>query len=340
MPCPLCNAPDAHESALANVWVYVYRCERCGTYGLERQAAHNLHRLEDHDYARLSAVTREQHIKRKRVLLVDGRVTPVVRNFETLQVREVLDDQFPRTINERLDRTLLNLSRMSAHLGDDVGVTYQREQPVFFAVNAAEMHYTIQSLNQAELIVAESQEDKSRPEGNYTIQLTPKGWNRVADLEAQGVGESLDQVFVAMWFGNEQHFQGVPSSEFCTDAYREGLKVGIEQAGYSPRRIDFKEFNDDVIDEILAEIRRSRFVVADFTGHRAGVYFEAGFAKGLGLPVVFTCHKSEMENAHFDTSHYNHIGWSSFGELATKLENRIVATIGNGPHAQTGGFHS
>ena len=33
----------------------------------------------------------------------------------------------------------------------------------------------------------------------------------------------------------------------------------------------------------MAEIRRSRFVVADYTGQVNGVYFEAGFALGLGL---------------------------------------------------------
>ena len=50
-----------------------------------------------------------------------------------------------------------------------------------------------------------------------------------------------------------------------------------------------------MVDRILAEIRKSKFVVADFTscgeciacdkcehiGARGGVYFEAGFALGL-----------------------------------------------------------
>ena len=29
-------------------------------------------------------------------------------------------------------------------------------------------------------------------------------------------------------------------------------------------------------DEIISQIRRSKFLIADFTGHRGGVYFEAG----------------------------------------------------------------
>ncbi|MCR4341304.1 MAG: hypothetical protein NUW01_15610 [Gemmatimonadaceae bacterium] len=69
------------------------------------------------------------------------------------------------------------------------------------------------------------------------------------------------QAFVAMWF-----------SATTEDAWTHGLKPGIEASGYfSALRIDRKEFNNKVDDEIVAEIRRSGLVVADFTGHRAGV---------------------------------------------------------------------
>ena len=71
----------------------------------------------------------------------------------------------------------------------------------------------------------------------------------------------------------------------------EGLRRGIEDAGYQALRIDKKEDVVKIDDEIISEIRRSRFLVADFTqgndGARGGVYFEAGFALGLGIPVIF-----------------------------------------------------
>ena len=68
-------------------------------------------------------------------------------------------------------------------------------------------------------------------------------------------------------------------------------------------------------DEIIAEIRRSRFLVADFThgedGARGGVYYEAGFANGLGIKVIHTCREDAVRTLHFDTSHINHIVWRS-----------------------------
>ena len=100
-----------------------------------------------------------------------------------------------------------------------------------------------------------------------------------------------------------------------SDVFENGIKPGIEDAGYEARRIDWIEHINKIDDEIIAEIKRSRFVVADFThgksGARGGVYYEAGFAHGLNIPVIFTCQKDVLEDIHFDTRQYNHIAWES-----------------------------
>ena len=83
----------------------------------------------------------------------------------------------------------------------------------------------------------------------------------------------------------------------------------------------------------MAEIRRSRFVVADYTGQVNGVYFEAGFALGLGLRVIPTCRADEVPNLHFDIKHLNTLLWSPLAELADGLNRRIRAVIGVGPAA-------
>ena len=73
----------------------------------------------------------------------------------------------------------------------------------------------------------------------------------------------------------------------------------VRAAGYDPLRIDRVEHVAKIDDEIVAQIRRSRFVLADFTGHRGGVYFEAGFALGLNLPVIWTCRQDAVDQLHF-----------------------------------------
>ena len=117
-----------------------------------------------------------------------------------------------------------------------------------------------------------------------------------------------------------------------------GLEPAIEAAGYKPFLINQKPHLGKIDDQIIAEIRRSRFVVADFTHENEGsvrgsVYYEAGFAHGLEMPVIFTCRKDLLDDLHFDTRQYPHIPWKT-GEMKqfrADLRNRIVSLIGEGP---------
>ncbi len=159
----------------------------------------------------------------------------------------------------------------------------------------------------------------------YEIMLRPPGYARLSELD--GTNKDSMKAFVAMWF-----------SEEMKDAYSDGLKKGIEEAGYEPVRIDAIEHIDKIDDRIIAEIRKARFVVADFTSEkdkpRGGVYYEAGFAYGLNIPVIFTCRKDRLDGVHFDTRQFNHIVWEKPDDLSEQLKTRIEAVIGVGPLAQ------
>ncbi len=126
--------------------------------------------------------------------------------------------------------------------------------------------------------------------------------------------------------------------EACTESHPKCAYRAVV-CTYKPFRIDQKEHNRKIDDEIVAEIRRSRLVVADFTqgddGARGGVYYEAGFAHGLNIPVIFTCRKDVLNKIHFDTRQYNHIVWETPVELRQRLAARISAEIGDGPGKET-----
>ena len=157
-------------------------------------------------------------------------------------------------------------------------------------------------------------------DGEY--KLTVEGYTHLEELKHPAPVSS--QGFVAIWFDDSM-----------TKAWRAGIKPAIEDAGYKALRIDQKEHANKIDDEIIAEIRRSRFIVADFThgddGPRGGVYYEAGFAHGLGIPVIFTCRRDALEKVHFDTRQYNHIVWETPEELRRRLATRIAAVVGDGP---------
>jgi|HubBroStandDraft_5_1064220.scaffolds.fasta_scaffold87753_2 nucleoside 2-deoxyribosyltransferase len=156
----------------------------------------------------------------------------------------------------------------------------------------------------------------------HKFALTAKGWLKIEELMTQLPDTS--QAFVAMWFN--------PETETL---YENGIKPAIEDAGYRARRIDKKEHNNKIDDEIIAEIRRSKFLVADFTCEkekvRGGVYFEAGYAMALPIPVIWTCSQTSFGDVHFDTRQYNHIVWETPEQLRAALRVRIGAVIGQGP---------
>ena len=166
-------------------------------------------------------------------------------------------------------------------------------------------------------------QESDRSNMYFNIALTFKG--KIAT--EQVTNENSDQGFIAMWF-----------DESMNDVSK-AITKGIEQAGYKAVRIDNVEHNKKIDDEIIASIKRARFVVADFThgekdGARGGVYYEAGFAHGLGIPVIFTCQEDIVEDIHFDTRQYNHITWKKeeLDDLTKQIALRIAATIKDGPH--------
>ncbi|WP_374344340.1 hypothetical protein [Phenylobacterium sp.] len=163
-------------------------------------------------------------------------------------------------------------------------------------------------------------------------RLTGRGVERMEAVVTGGA--DTRQAFVAMWFGEEMD-----------EAWRLGFAPGVRDAGYKPLRIDGKEHNNKIDDEIVAEIKRSRFLIADFTcggvevdgkfepNPRGGVYYEAGLAHGLGMEVIFTCRADRMDYAHFDTRQFAHIVWREPTDLRAALYNRIAATLKEAPGA-------
>jgi nucleoside 2-deoxyribosyltransferase len=127
-------------------------------------------------------------------------------------------------------------------------------------------------------------------------------------------------------------FVAMDFAEDMRDAWTNGFDPGIRAAGFHPMRIDAKDYVGGITDEIMSEIRQSRFVVADYTGQKSGVYFEAGFALGLGITVIPTCHADEIKKLHFDIRHLNTLPWTTPTELADSLAKRIRAVVGAGPN--------
>jgi hypothetical protein len=311
--CPVCGQELPHTSAMG-ARQPVFECPVCGTYRLSERAAQHLYEavgflgdgfmpLANHHL--LSAVIRER--------FEPSRRTVFIPTFEELVAAA---NPLPGGPLESVDRLLIYVSEHLARLGTAVKLSLEHDFPVVHVRDGTELLEVARMAAQLEYVkfhTAVGMPSIERASG-FALLITPSGWARLQELRT--TQKRHRQAFVAMWFD--------PAMDAV---FNEGFEPALLGQGYLPLRIDRSEHNGKIDDRIVAEIRQSGLVVADFTGNRAGVYFEAGFARGLGIPVIWTCRKDYIRKVHFDTRQYNHIVWHDASDLATKLRVRIQATL-------------
>lgn len=256
-------------------------------------------------------------------LLVDQRALGVVCPEITTDLIDSAKTKRSLRVYERANR-LLQFMADGTRLGSSAN-DHERKMPAALAwsesIFDSELTPLLDHLLEAKRIKRSIVEthDPEYPEG-FVYFITVEGYNYIESLAS---GVHSNRVFVAMWFDASMK-----------EVYYKGIEPAIREAGYEPTRVDQEQFLTKIDDKIIAEIRRSAFVVADFThgenGQRGSVYYEAGFAHGLNIPVIFLCRQTEEDkelNLAFDTQQYPHILWENEEDLKEKLLQRIRAVI-------------
>lgn len=216
---------------------------------------------------------------------------------------------------EKLDNLLQLMAEKTQELGQYTQFDSARDYPLLIARDSDEVEYFIQELLKRGYLDG-SMDGRA---------LTIPGWERLEQVKKAGYVSA--RCFVAMWFDDSMR-----------DIYDAAIAPAIKDAGYEALRIDRHEHVNRIDDEIIGQIKRSRFMVADFTGQRYGVYFEAGLMLGLGRSVIWMCRKEELSKdggLHFDVRQFNFIAYESEEEARKRLYDRILAIEGDGPLASS-----
>ena len=240
-----------------------------------------------------------------------GSGIPEIYQESLEEIPASLPDYSPR---EKQIKLLQNIERKTEYPGQTVKIIPKYDIPLAWASAEEELRYYVQSLIDRNLIQKMSQEIGPVP---LSVAITADGWDYLEQLERHI--EDRTQAFVAMSF-----------SEDLKSIWEGPIYRAIKKAGYKPYRVDAEPHSDRIDVKIISEIKNSRFVVADVTEQKRGVYFEAGYAQGLGLPVIWCVRKDDLDNVHFDTRQYNHIVWETADDLETQLYDFICAIIGKG----------
>ena len=268
------------------------------------------------------------HRVRLTTWLVDQMLSEDWDPLVTPQVIMSMWHKRPLPAHERANRLLRFIAQKSWSVGEPVVFQLREHLIRQDEANLMALAWSeSRGLSEMEFLVSYLEQNgwlhtiKDAPGYLLGCTVTVDGYTEIA---RQPPPTESNQAFVAMWFHKTME-----------DVYWQGIEPAIRTAGYEPVRIDNVEHAGLIDDAIIAAIRKARFVIADLTqgdeGARGGVYYEAGFAHGLGLPVIFTCREDRFNLVHFDTNHQAHILWNSYEDLKSRLSRRIEAVVGRGP---------
>ena len=314
--CPICKLNDDRiiitRSGPLNQLVMV-NCPRCREFYMSDQAEDIA--INQGPEPKLSAWIRKMNEQ--------GAEAPKINSHTLKDLPAGLPDYSPR---EKQIILLQNIERKTEYPGKSVVLTSKYDYPLAWASNPEEFVYYLNSLQNRGFLIAEglaelfidlTEKRKISDELKLSITITADGWDYLEKQERHI--EERTQAFVAMSFSDD-----------LKSIWEGPIKTAIKKAGYKPFRVDAEPHSERIDAKIISEIKNSRFVVADVTEQKRGVYFEAGFAQGLGLPVIWCVRKDDLDNVHFDTRQYNHIVWEDPDDLGNKLYDFICAIIGKG----------
>jgi hypothetical protein len=305
--CPICR-----NKALANIDsedATYFDCEICGKYYLSSGARDWLKRNYEDVRNHLHLVKgfiRErnyQHNFIPRIISIDSVV-------KYKAVEQLFDDG---EIFARYSKVLQYISGRSDYFGHKITLQPDTDYPIAYATNKEHFLKIMADLNQMGLL-----RNLNRLEsGECECEFTLKGHQRYEDWSFTHGQVKLGTCFVAMSFSN-----------VLEPFYERAIKCAIEHTGYIPLRLDRRPFSGFIDEEILNQIRLCRFVIADFTELSSGVYFEAGYARGIDKELILSCASRNFAQVHFDTRQFNFIKWDSETGLYEKLIDAILTLIG------------
>jgi len=338
MTCYFCNSDDITEVYEGfGGKLLSYYCPRCGSLSFTEEAVLVIEggKFNEEEKKKISIVTRNEYERSGQKLLLT-----------TDYLDQILERYRPLGALEKIDNALLNLDRISEGVGYPMQIDYQDDFPYYHCNRPRELKNILSFLCEGGFI---NVRDRLNP--HEDLYIATKGYEKLKDLKK--LGKDSQQCFVAMSLAPEMN----NVFELAIKPGIEYIEEGENESRFRALRIDNKEHTNDINDEIIAEIRRSRFMVCDLTGYRGGVYWEAGFAYGLGLEVIYTCRKDwikaeplkdtkgkvinklldsngnkieiKKDGIHFDLEHRNRIDWKEIDleGFEDKLKKRIKAVI-------------
>ncbi|MFH1370664.1 MAG: hypothetical protein ABII09_05190 [Planctomycetota bacterium] len=321
--CPICNsdinAPTYYHDPKTSWSMNSYSCPRCGNFNIEYGFGRQLPYILNNDIQKIAvlshwvrtqheAITKEPQDKNfniKNVSFDEQTVDLIIKNPPPTPA--VQADNFIRWMGEKAHGETIDIQP-----GDEIPIL-----PIIGSATSQEFQIILEYLKRMGFI-----------KGNITTSvdgliadatLTVEGWQYYEKLK-KGTSDSR-KAFMAMKYGDAQLNTIVENT----------FKPAVKQTGFDLFLLYERPKAGLIDDRLRVEIQTSRFLIADLSHNNSGAYWEAGYAEGLGKPVIYTCEKKKFKRlkTHFDTNHHLTILWDAENpkEAAEKLKATIRATL-------------
>ncbi|MAD41038.1 MAG: hypothetical protein CL623_01420 [Arcobacter sp.] len=275
-------------------------CTHCKKIIFMHNTYDDLDLNDNMNFYKVSSYSYEQNVKFKNIPKIDE-----------IKLQEILNNR-DKKIKEKFDLMMTYLSSIDAHSirnTDELQLqSLIKDDREFFILYQKAIDYGLVSGNCTRTL------DGS---GSFSFnELTFDGLEYVESLEH--VNQNSKNIFVAFNF-----------EDSLKDIFNVSLKAEIEKEGFSYVVVnqDNVDHNKSINDEIIVKLKSSRIVIADFTNHRNSVYFEAGYAMGMNIPIIWTCQEGHEDEMSFDTRQFPHILWKDENDLAKQVIDRIKVIL-------------
>ena len=305
--CPLCLTELMGEPRAFGGTIE-YQCHNCGVFRLSSTAAVI---VANAGYAPMERAKLSYGLRR-----MGGNALLTSHSLESI----IQDTKLPDASSLQ-DNLLLYMQAELAGPGESMELWAPAIRGWLGALSSTSARWTIDQALSAQLVEGVASRTMAGDDEFRLLDatLTIKGWARVEELLRSANGSRKG--FMAMKFGDPE----------LDAVFREHFKPAVLQAGFDLIRLDDEPRAGLIDDRLRLEIRTSRFMVADLSHANPGAYWEAGFAEGLGRPVIYSCRKDVFDNPatrpHFDTNHYLTVVWDPADPSASAEHLKTVIRV-------------
>jgi len=313
--CPICDFQLKQQKRTINQDGDAFDCARCGVYILSNSAQCDIAYYLKTERKRMALSYAIRRAQRKQ--------PPA---YTTAIIEKIIYQEYLPSIREQVDNLIRWIGENGEEPGASVRINFQEHGAIIGIQSIAGFIYIVSYCLNAKILEGDFHAHAPPNRSTYlrggaTVLLSFSGWDRFDQIQ-KGLS-SGQNAFMAMKFGDSQ-------LDEIIDTYFRGA---VKLTGFELKRLDDNPKAGLIDDRMRLEIKSCRFLIADLTHANNGAYWEAGYAEGLGKPVIYTCRKDVFENSetrpHFDTNHHLTVSWDpqNIAPSIQLLKNTIRATL-------------